>query len=65
MVTPDNFLSISLENFSKDENDKKMLKHHNFVWLPIDNLSNFDFKPTFIKEKIINKNYEFEHIIIK
>lgn len=65
IVNPDNFSNISLEDYSKYENDKGEVKKHNFVWLPINNLHDFDFRPTFIKEKLINTNYEFEHIIIK
>ncbi len=65
IVNPDNFSNISLEDYSKYENDKGEIKQHNFVWLPINTLREFDFRPTFIKEKLINNNYEFEHIIIK
>ena len=65
IVNPDNFSNISLEDYSKYENDKGEIKQHNFVWLPINTLHDFDFRPTFIKEKLINNNYEFEHIIIK
>lgn len=65
IVNPDNFSNISLEGYSKYENDKGEIKQHNFVWLPINTLREFDFRPTFIKEKLINNNYEFEHIIIK
>lgn len=65
IVNSDNFSNISLEDYSKYENDKGEIKQHNFVWLPINTLHDFDFRPTFIKEKLINNNYEFEHIIIK
>lgn len=65
IVNPDNFSNISLEDYSKYENDKGEIKQHNFVWLPINTLREFDFRPTFVKEKLINNNYEFEHIIIK
>ncbi len=65
IVNPDNFSNISLENYSKYENDKEEIKQHNFVWLPINTLYDFDFRPTFIKEKLINNNYKFEHMIIK
>src|SRR5574344_1896883 len=63
IVNPDHFSNISLEDYSKYENDKGEIKQHNFVWLPINTLHDFDFRPTFIKEKLINNNYEFEHII--
>ena len=65
IVKPDDFANISLKDYSKYENDKKEAKQHNFVWLPINSLHDFDFRPTFVKQKLITNNYEFEHIIIK
>lgn len=65
IVKPDNFSKIPLEDYSKCENDKGELKQHNFVWLDINSLKDFDFRPSFIKEKIITNNFDFEHIIIK
>ena len=38
IVNPDNFSNISLEDYSKYENDKGEIKQHNFVWLPINTL---------------------------
>lgn len=65
IVKPENFSKIPLENYTKCENDKGELKQHNFVWLDINSLKDFDFKPSFIKEKLMNNNFDFEHIIIK
>lgn len=65
IVKPDNFSKIPLENYSKYENDKGKLKRHNFVWLDMNLLKDFDFRPSFIKEKLISNNFDFEHIIIK
>ena len=65
IVDPENFSNISLGAYSKYENDKGEIKQHNFIWLPINNLHDFDFRPAFIKEKLTNNNYEFEHIIVK
>ncbi len=65
IVKPDDFANISLKDYSKYENDKGETKQHNFVWLPINSLHDFDFRPIFIKQKLITNNYEFEHIIIK
>lgn len=65
IVKPENFNKISLENYSKSENDKGEMKRHKFEWLDISLLKTFDFKPEFIKEKLISKDYSFEHIIIK
>ena len=65
LVVPHNFDKISLPNYTKLENDKGKIKNHNFEWLDIPLLKNFDFKPEFLKEKLIQRNYNFEHIIIK
>lgn len=65
IVKPENFDKISLQNYTKTENDKGQMKNHNFEWLDISSLQNFDFRPNFIKEKLISKNFDFEHIIIK
>lgn len=76
-VTIDKELAV-VENFYTDKNNllthdisfyyivKGELKQHNFVWLDIINLlKNFDYRPSFIKEKVTNNNFDFEHIIIK
>ena len=65
IVTPENFNKISLEKYKKEENDKGKIKIHNFEWLDVSTIENYDFKPKFLKDKLINENYEFEHIIIK
>ena len=65
IVEPESFSKIPLQNYIKCENDKGELKQHNFVWLDIDSLKDFDFRPSFIKEKLMNNNFNFEHIIIK
>ena len=54
-----------LQNYTKTENDKGEIKCHNFEWLDIPSLNALDFRPEFIKEKLINQNYNFEHIIVK
>lgn len=40
------------------------IKHH-FKWTQLNELKNIDFKPQELKEKISNKNMEFQHFIIK
>ena len=65
IVTPENFDKISLGKYKKEENDKGKIKIHNFEWLDISALKKYDFRPNFLKDKLINENYEFEHIIIK
>lgn len=65
IVKPENFDNIPLQNYVKIENDKGETKNHNFEWLDISSLKDFDFRPTFIKEKLISQNMDFQHIIIK
>ena len=65
IVIPNDFDKIPLQNYTRIENDKGEIKNHNFEWLDISTLKNFDFRPEFIKEKLINQNYNFEHLIIK
>lgn len=65
IVKPLNFDSIPLENYTKTENDKGKIKNHKFEWIDISSLKDIDFRPSFIKEKLISNNYDFEHFIIK
>lgn len=65
IVEPENFDKIPLENYCIEENDKGELKQHNFEWLDIDSLNNYDFRPEFIKTKLMSGNYNFEHMIIE
>ena len=48
---------------TQEENEEKINLH--FKWDSIEELKNIDFKPTQLKEKLLNKNFEFEHFIIK
>ncbi len=65
IVKPLNFDKIPLENYTRTENDKGEIKNHKFEWLDISSLKEIDFRPSFIKEKLISNNYDFEHFIIK
>lgn len=65
IVTPINFDNIPLDNYTNSENDKGELKQHNFEWLDLTRLNEYDFKPDIIQKKLFDKNYEFEHIILK
>lgn len=65
IVKPENFNKISLQNYSKTENDKGEVKKHNFEWLDISLLNNFDFRPKFIKDKLISQDFNFEHLIVR
>lgn len=65
LVSPENFDNIKLNNYSVKELDKGGEKQHNFEWLDISSLKNIDFRPSFIKNKLLTENYNFEHIIIE
>lgn len=65
LVSPENFDKILLQNYEKIKNDKGEIKIHNFEWLEIDSLNQYDFRPEFLKEKLMMKNYNLDHIIIK
>lgn len=65
LVKPYNFDKIKFDNYSVSELDKGEEKQHNFEWLDISSLENIDFRPSFIKNKLISGNYDFEHIIIE
>ena len=46
-----------------EENEEENTLH--FKWIPINKLKNIDFKPIEVKEKIENRDNNFEHLIIK
>lgn len=52
------------ENFSIIENDKNIVKQLNFEWLNINSLVEKNFKPATIAQKLIKKDFSFEHIIM-
>ena len=65
IVIPEHFNNIPQVNYSTTELDKGELKEHHFEWLDLNKLAQYDFRPKFIGEKLINKDYNFEHIILK
>ena len=56
---------IKTENYSRIEIDKGKSKKLTFEWIPINELNDIDFRPKFLKEKIINNDFKQEHIITK
>ena len=62
-VIPENPDKIQFDNYSVIENDNGKLKQYNYEWLDISAIKNVDFRPSFIKSKLISDNYDFEHII--
>lgn len=56
---------MEIENYSRIEIDKGKPKKLEFEWIKLDKLESVDFRPAFLKEKLLNKNYKLEHIITK
>lgn len=56
---------MEIKNYSRIEIDKGKPKKLEFEWIALDNLKNVDFRPAFLKEKLLNKNFKLEHIITK
>lgn len=56
---------IKIDDYVRTENDCGQEKELNFKWINIDELNRYDIRPLFIKEKIINSDYNFVHLITK
>ncbi len=56
--------NITENDFTLIENDKGHNIKLDFKWLDINNLDNFDVRPSFIKKIIVNK-LEFNHLIFE
>ncbi|MBR1987593.1 MAG: NUDIX domain-containing protein [Clostridia bacterium] len=56
---------LQTKDFDVLENDEGELKSLKFKWFDIDKLSQIDFKPKAIKEKLMKHDFNFEHIIYK
>ena len=54
---------MEVKDYSRIEVDKGEIKKLEFKWVRVEELKNIDFQPAFLKEKLMNKNYELEHII--
>lgn len=57
--------NVATRNYSRVEIDKGREKQLVFEWIEIEKLNSIDFRPSFLKKKIINKDYKLEHIITK
>lgn len=55
---------ISKKEYKITEEDEEKIELQ-LKWIPINELKNIEFKPQELKEKIENKNIDFEHLIIK
>jgi 8-oxo-dGTP pyrophosphatase MutT (NUDIX family) len=65
LVEPNNINEARLEDYTIIENDKGIEKQLEFRWVTIEELRDIDFRPQFLKEKLIHKDYYFIHKIIK
>ncbi len=64
-VIPNDWSQIPTTDYTRTENDKGKIKEHNFVWIDLNNIDAYDLKPNYLKQKLQNNNYNFEHLIIK
>lgn len=64
-VVPNDWSQIPSTDYIKTENDKGEIKEHHFVWLDLDKIDEYDLRPSYLKNKLHKKNYNFEHLIIK
>lgn len=55
--------NIEVKDYSYVENDEGELKNMEFKWVDINNIKNFNFRPSLIAEKLSKNNFEFEHFI--
>lgn len=56
--------SINNKEYDMIEDNEDNISLH-FKWIPIDELKNINFRPQELKEKIENKDIDFQHLIIK
>ena len=56
---------LSKDDFELTENDKGYIIKHNFKWIDIDKLNEYDIRPQFLKDILKNKELEFKHLVIK
>lgn len=53
-----------LSDYVRMEDDHGKIVKHNFKWIAIDNLDNYNIMPKELKEMIKNNKLEFNHMII-
>lgn len=51
------------QNFNLVENDKGKLVDMEYRWIALEDIGEYNFQPTVIKEKLKNKDFDFKHII--
>lgn len=55
--------SIETKDYSLVEDDNGFIIHHNFRWIDIDKIDDYDIRPAFLIKLLKEKNIEFNHII--
>ena len=53
---------IETKNFSLEENDNGSIRHHDFLWLTLEEFNNYDIRPSEMKN-LLENNLERQHII--
>jgi len=51
-------------DFTLTENDENVLKNLEFKWYKLSELESVNFKPIILKDKLIKKDFTFEHIVL-
>ena len=64
IAKPIDVIKIRLEDYTIIEHDKDEDVKLDFKWIPLDEIKNVDFRPSFIKEELMNKDFDFKHIVI-
>ncbi len=65
LVEPINIKEARLEDYTIIENDKGIEKPLEFRWVTAKELEDINFKPKLIKDRLIDRDYNFTHHIIK
>ena len=56
---------MQTEDYEIVENDEGELKPLKFKWCPLSEINSVDFRPQVLKNKLKNKEFHFEHFIVK
>lgn len=56
---------VNTEDYTFVENDDGELKELKFKWFKLEDLTNVDFRPKVLAEKLAKRNFDFEHLITR
>ena len=65
LVEPKSMPADKQKDFSLIENDNGVLVDMQYRWIKLEELNNYNFNPKPLREKLIDKNFDFQHIIFK